>query len=499
MLLLCLSACVVNMQPQPTSAPPAAATLTPAGGTEAAPSTATASYHLPPTLLPGTTASAPTPDSAHYQPGTPRPAETYVVQSGDILSAIATRFGVSLDALVQANKLADPDSLQVGQQLLIPAMSIEPVGPALKLIPDSELVYGPLSDTTDVAALIHTQGGYLDTFQQDVNGETLDGAQIVLRVAQDYSINPRLLLALLEYRAGWVSNPHPQITENPFGTINSWYVGLYRQLAWAATQLNGGFYGWLSNPGTPYLLADGSDVPPDPTINAGTAGVQNFFAGLDDYPAWLKDVSAGGFYATYTQLFGNPFSYAIEPLVPADLVQPALDLPFPAGEIWSFTGGPHAAWDAGSPFGALDFAPPGPAEGCVESQAWVTAMADGVVAYTSVGEVLEDLDGEGNEGSGWVLLYLHVESRDRVQVGTSLQRGDHVGHPSCEGGIATGTNIHVARRFNGVWIAAAGPVPFVMDGWVPAAGQEEYDGTLSRDGQTIQAYGGNSTLNLIEH
>lgn len=44
----------------------------------------------------------------------------YVVAPGDTLGAIATRFGVSLDTLVAANGIADPNRLAVGQQLLIP-------------------------------------------------------------------------------------------------------------------------------------------------------------------------------------------------------------------------------------------------------------------------------------------------------------------------------------------------------------------------------------------
>jgi LysM repeat protein len=45
---------------------------------------------------------------------------TYTVQAGDTLSAIAQEHGVSLEALIAANDLADPDVLQVGQILTIP-------------------------------------------------------------------------------------------------------------------------------------------------------------------------------------------------------------------------------------------------------------------------------------------------------------------------------------------------------------------------------------------
>ncbi len=47
----------------------------------------------------------------------------YVVQPGDSLTSIALRFRVSLEELMQANGLTDPDYISVGQKLLIPAGS----------------------------------------------------------------------------------------------------------------------------------------------------------------------------------------------------------------------------------------------------------------------------------------------------------------------------------------------------------------------------------------
>jgi LysM repeat protein len=46
--------------------------------------------------------------------------ETYTVQPGDTLGKIAAQYGTTVDAIVQANNLADPNIIAVGQQLLIP-------------------------------------------------------------------------------------------------------------------------------------------------------------------------------------------------------------------------------------------------------------------------------------------------------------------------------------------------------------------------------------------
>lgn len=468
--------------------------------TAAAAATSTISYILPTPRPTGAPVLTPTPDTPHYQSSGVRGPETYIVRAGDMLSAIAERYSVSVEAIVQANNISNPDALEVGQVLIIPVVTPQAPGPAYKQIPDSEMVYGPLSASFDIADFIKRKGGYLASFTQDVNGKILDAAQVVQLIAQDYSISPRLLLAVLDYRSGWVTNPNPDpaLTDTPFGFNDGWYVGLYRQLAWASIQLNSGFYRWRANSVTDWVLGDGSVVPIDPTINAGTAGVQNFFARLDDHSTWLRDVSPGGFFDTYYLLFGYPFDNAIEPLLPANLAQPLLSLPFGAGETWAFTGGPHLAWDAGSPFGALDFAPPGEALGCVESNKWVTAVANGLVTRTGDGVVILDLDGDGNEGTGWVIVYMHIESRDRVQPGTFLHAGEPVGHPSCEGGVSSGTHVHLARKFNGVWIPADGQVPFNLSGWIASGTGEEYVGTLTRNGVVVENFEGNSPINQIQ-
>jgi LysM repeat protein len=47
-------------------------------------------------------------------------AETYTVRSGDTLSQIAQRFDTTVQAIVEANDLDDPDVLGVGDELIIP-------------------------------------------------------------------------------------------------------------------------------------------------------------------------------------------------------------------------------------------------------------------------------------------------------------------------------------------------------------------------------------------
>jgi murein DD-endopeptidase MepM/ murein hydrolase activator NlpD len=217
------------------------------------------------------------------------------------------------------------------------------------------------------------------------------------------------------------------------------------------------------------------------------------------YEDWLADVDPDGFFKTYNRLFGNPFGYTVEPLIPEDLQSPELTLPWPPGETWYYTSGPHGAWNSGSAWGALDFAPPSEQLGCVTTDLWVTAMADGLVTRSGNGAVVVDMDGDGYAGTGWAITYMHLETRDRIPEGTSVTIGDRLGHPSCEGGFSNGTHVHIVRSYNGRWISADTVTPFVMSGWISQGAGTEYNGYLVRDGITKEACACRDESNAINH
>lgn len=484
--------------------------------------------YLPPTRAPGEPIASPTanqgaeviafptftPLAAPTQIGAPtKPAGSeYTVQSGDYPSSIAQQFGITTEELLAANNQNDAWIMYPGDVILVPVTG-RPIGAGIgpnepasasayfKIIPDSELVYGPLSTSLDVQEFVRQQGGYLAKYSEVVDGDTLDGAQIVELVAKRFSVNPRLLLAVLEYRSGWVTNANPDQSrlETPIGYVDTYYINLYHQLTWSADMLNQGFYRFHEGKVKTWRLADGSLVEPHPGINPGTAGVQNLFAALDKADTWPVDTGPDGLHALITRMFGYPFDLAIEPVLPPELIQPVLSLPFGPGEAWQFTGGPHGGWVSGSAWAALDFAPPGEPIGCGSSDNWVTAVTAGKVIRVEHGAVVQDLDNDGLEQTGWTILYMHISPTDRVQIGAMLQPGDKIGHPSCEGGAALATHLHIARRYNGVWINAADPnLPFVMDGYKASGSEVEYDGKLTGHGKVIEAWDGINPVNIIQ-
>jgi len=91
---------------------------------------------------------------------TPTPSGLYVVQPGDTLSALAVEFGTTVDEIMAANGLTDPDALMVGQTLIIP--SLVQSSPAFEGLPAaSATVTGTLEVTatltlSDTAAVTAT-------------------------------------------------------------------------------------------------------------------------------------------------------------------------------------------------------------------------------------------------------------------------------------------------------------------------------------------------------
>jgi hypothetical protein len=306
-------------------------------------------------------------------------------------------------------------------------------------------------------------------------------------VAVNFSLSPRLLLALLECETGALSRAERPDTAYPLGNKEYYYRGFYMQLVWAANVLNNSYYGWRTGRLTGFEHPDGRLERPDPWQTAATVALQYYFSRLHDQILYETAIGPDGIAKTYRNLFGDQWA-ADAPHIPVSLQQPALLLPFLAGKTWTYTSGPHNGWGQAdwNPLAALDFAPAG-ISGCQSSDQPAVAMADGVVVRSETGVVVLDLNGDGDERTGWVLFYLHVATQGRAPLGAVLEAGDPIGYPSCEGGTSTGTHIHIARKYNGEWIPADSAIPFNLEGWIAHNGEASRDGTLTREGLIVIA------------
>ena len=439
------------------------------------------------TPLAPTPVPVPTSERPEYAPGE---LVDYTAQNGDTLSALAARFNTRIDEILAANPIIprEATTMPPGLPMKIPIYYLPLWGTAFQSIPDQAFVNGPAQIGFSTTAFVESTSGWLKYYRVYAGDKTRSGAEMVDYVTQNYSISPQLLLALLEYQTGALTQPVAPGGKYILGFRRVNYEAPYLQLVMAANTLNNGYYAWRAGKLTELELPDGSLMRPDPWQNAASVALQYYFSRLYSGDQFYGSIGPEGLARVYRTLFGDPWA---DPMIilPGSLQQPELRFPFPPGQPWTYTGAPHTGWGKGEPFAALDFAPPAEHSGCfeVKQDNFAIAMADGLVVRSDIDGLALDLDGDGDERTGWVIFYLHLESATRAPLGTQLHVGERIGYPSCEGGEVTGTHVHIARKYNGEWILADGPIAFNLEGWIAHDGAQAYEGTLTHGALTIRA------------
>lgn len=120
------------------------------------------------TLVPAAhgTPAAPTPVPVVISPGQAGETSggqtfTYTVVAGDSLGAIAQRFGVSVETLVQLNGITDPNTLMLGQQLKIPGAAPTTTGGTAPATTGQTTTYTVVAGDT-LAAIARRYGTTID-------------------------------------------------------------------------------------------------------------------------------------------------------------------------------------------------------------------------------------------------------------------------------------------------------------------------------------------------
>ena len=108
----------------------------------------------------------------------PGPGTTYVVKWGDTLYSIARRFGVTVNAIVAANGLTNPNYIRVGQTLIIPgaAPGPTPVPPP----PSGSYVVLPGDTLYAIAAKFKTTVDAIVALNKIVNPNYIRAGQVLL-------------------------------------------------------------------------------------------------------------------------------------------------------------------------------------------------------------------------------------------------------------------------------------------------------------------------------
>jgi len=432
-------------------------------------------------------AQTPLPERKTYKPGE---LVDYTAQSGDTLPSLAARFNTTVDEIFQANPQIprDATTMPPGMPMKIPIYFLALWASPFQIIPDHAFVYGPTVIGFNTSAYLESQPGWLKDYRVYASGKWRTGGEMVDFVAINYSVNPRLLLALLEYQGGALTQSAPPVKKNLLGFTRTYWENPYLQLVIAANTLNNGYYGWRIGNLVEFEGLDGTLIRPDPWQNAASVSLQYYFSRMFVGDEYARAIGPQGLIQTYEFFFGNPWNDSTV-IIPGSLQQPELQLPFQLDQTWYLTGGPHTGWGTGEPLAAVDFAPPSDKSGCfiAEEKYFSTSMADGLVVRSGIEGVALDLDKDGDERTGWVIFYLHLATKQRAPLGSELKAGDLIGYPSCEGGRSTGSHVHIARKYNGEWIVADSPIPLKMSGWLTHNGIREYLGTLTKQGATVTA------------
>lgn len=387
-------------------------------------------------------------------------AQSYTVVAGDTLGEIATRYGVSVEALVAANGLLDPNQLEVGQVLVIPSAAApdQADDPGLTAA-DTTVVRARPGDT--LAAIAARYGQPLETLTSlNALGDSarlFPGQPLLLpraaatagalRFGAVQAVQVPDLLRQgrtgrvvvqtkrpLELRGLWNDLPI-HFTPLPDDPLRQWaYLPVPALIApssyWftlSYTAANGLalHQTWPVAVGEGGYLSEILALPPDRGALLDPALIQ----------AELEKVVAAWSPVTPQLLWTHPFSR------PVGL---EYETTSPFGTRRSYDGGPISDYHAGQDFGAPEGVP-------------IVSPGDGVVVLA------EPLTVRGNAvivdyGLGVYAGFWHLSEID-VTPGQTVKTGDRLGLVG-NTGLSTGAHLHWELRIYGV---AVDPMQFVEE------------------------------------
>ncbi len=323
---------------------------------------------------------------------------------------------------------------------------------------DRRLAYEPGFYAQQIQAFLDTQPGTLKRQVVQVSDGRFSFAEALVGQTSYYSVNPKVILALLEQRSRLLSSPSPSSDQLAWALgyqgENGNRRGLSAQIRWAVKQM---LYAKRDFPGyAPLTYADSSSTPPPPGLTMSEYVIARVLAPTstpDRLPALLA-----GFRETYTRLFGDPR--------PAPEGWPAPAAPFlswplehPAAVTSFFDhGGPfltrNAAMGVTTYWGRTetdiafaynghdgwDFAaaPPDLALAAADGEVVFAGNADDGCATRAV--IID-------HGNGYRTLYWHLARVD-AQFGEHVARGQPIGIVG-ESGCANGPHLHFGVQYLG--------------------------------------------------
>ena len=368
--------------------------------------------------------------------------------------------------------------------LLLLLMSVLPRGvfsspEQYPLISDQQFVFHPTLFDFDIEVFLQEQNSGLLSYSETVGTEQRSAAETIHDLAHYYSINPQVLLTLLELQTGAVSSEILNQEQIDYA-FQFPEAGLSNQLNSVAEHLLRDYYGHKTN-------AAANSSRNSVSLNSGTLAITQYYDEFfreGESRDRLLSRQEGSFYDVFSTFFGDPLAGNLVNVSPSGPMRGAR-LPWLAGETWNYNSGPHN-YSVGVPqctdlsrcplpwssldFGTMDAISCSANDGGgTYSPYWAAAALGGkVVQASSSGIVIIDhLD-------GWFTYYVHLSQTGLVKPG-DISQGDPVGHPSCAG-KTSGVHTHFAINYEGEFQNID---KLNLSGWTVAKTNSNYDGTMT--------------------
>ena len=358
------------------------------------------------------------------------------------------------------------------------------------IVSDGQFVWGPNVGTFD-----------LNLFLQSQNSSLLEYVEDIQSWAAYTSINPKILLTVLELRNHWLSDGL-QDEDKAFILIEIEEVAMDLAVAFYDHM-----YTWGSRTDSTtsksfelptFTLSEEEIVQINPKTSSASFAIASVLAESRDVLSWKSYISsqnASGFSETFLSLF--PDTDLLDDtnnLTPSEL--PADDffqLPFPLGAEWTFNG--THSWhggDIGPDRSSMDFSTNWP-RGSTLPDHYTVASHEGIgfvypPSRTNIPCWFE-VNYEMNPGEVWTTSYYHLlnlgDPGDRGRIVRNQSVGK-IGMEVCNGGFASSAHVHFTLRYNGAFFDLDG---IKLSGWNIHSGPDPYySGYLERDGEILYPY-----------
>ena len=282
-------------------------------------------------------------------------------------------------------------------------------------------------------------------------------AEIISHWCGYSSISPKIIITLIEYQTGLISNaqPDPNDMEKPLSSLSD-STGFSMQIKDVATQLADAYYSWRKDQQAldQNILQNFLDEKSNVQLRRDQQGLRNLYYQL--FPELSESVD---------QQLQAPVYGAMPP-------DNLLQLPYPVGESWNF-GGSHTNNGSGDyPQSSLDFNGRSWNWGTDTSDLWVVAAHGGqVVVHSSCNVEVVGSD-------GWSTTYYHldnviVETNQTVSRNTPLANyADNRDQALCQGGSSSGPHVHFSLKYDGSYEHLDG---VALSGFSVHTGRDSYD------------------------